>query len=189
MRCDVLLNCSQQGNNLKRIINGLKILILFAVSNLFLAFPLSLFAGQFKVVQVYDGDTVIAAENGNEITIRLVGIDAPEISREKHLPGQPFCIKSKEYLSSLVLNKVVDIKFYGKDASGRPLGEIFVENKNINIEMVAAGLAEVYRGKPAQNLKISKYREAQKKAKEAVKGIWVLRNQYFSPWDWREMYD
>ena len=189
MRCDVLLDCAQQGKNLKRVINGLRFLILFTVPNLFLAFPLSLFAGQFKVIQVYDGDTVIAEENGNEITIRLVGIDAPEISRKKHLPGQPFCVKAREYLSSLVLNKVVDSKFYGRDALERTLGEIFVESKNINIEMVAAGLAEVYRGKQAQNLKISKYRDAQIKAKKAVKGIWELRDQYFSPWDWREMHD
>ena len=189
MRCNVALDCSQKCKNFKRAINGLRFLILFAVSNLFLAFPLSLFAGQFKVIQVYDGDTVIATENGKDITIRLVGIDAPEISRKKHLPGQPFCVKAREYLSSLVLNKLAKIKFYGKDASGRLLGEIFAENKNINIEMVSAGLAEVYRGTPAQNLEIGKYRDAQKKAKEAVKGMWELRDQYFSPWNWREMHN
>ena len=26
-------------------------------------------------------------------------------------------------------------------------------------------------------------------AKKAVKGIWELRDQYFSPWDWREIYN
>lgn len=97
-------------------------------------------------------------------------------------------MKAKEYLSTLVLNKVVNIKFYGKDASGKSLGEIFAEKVNINIEMIHAGLAEVYKGMPAKNLEITTYRDAEKKAKEAVKGIWELRDQYFSPWDWREMH-
>jgi endonuclease YncB( thermonuclease family) len=118
----------------------------------------------------------------------LVGIDAPEISHKQRLPGQPFCLKAKEYLSTLVLDKGVRIKFYGKDTSGKSLGEIFAEKLNINIEMLHAGLAEVYRGPPALNLKISTYRDAERKAKESVKGIWELRDQYFSPWDWREMH-
>jgi endonuclease YncB( thermonuclease family) len=138
---------------------------------------------------LFDGDTINVVENDKEITICLVGIDAPELSRIKHVPGQPFCLKAKEYLSALVLNKVVNIKFYGKDESGKSLGEIFVEKVNINIEMLNAGLAEVYRGMPAQNLEIFTYRDAEKKAKEAVKGIWELRDQYFSSWDWREVYN
>jgi endonuclease YncB( thermonuclease family) len=84
---------------------------------------------------------------------------------------------------------VVNIKFYGKDGSGKSLGEIFAEKVNINIEIINAGLAEVYRGVPAHNLKIDTYREAERMAKEAVKGIWELRDQYFSPWDWREIYN
>lgn len=173
---------------MKSAFNSFSVLISLAVFNVFLALPFSSFGGQFKVVRVYDGDTIKVIENGKEITIRLIGIDAPEISKKKHVPGQPFCLKAKEYLSNLVLNKAVNIKMYGKDESGKSLGEIFAEKMNINIEMINAGLAEVYRGMPAHNLKINTYREAERKAKEAVKGIWELRDQYFSPWDWREMY-
>jgi endonuclease YncB( thermonuclease family) len=173
---------------LKSAFNSLSVFISLAVFNIFLALPFSSFGGEFKVVRVYDGDTIKAIENGKEVTIRLVGIDAPEISTKKHLPGQPFCLEAKEYLSALVLNKVVNIKFYGKNKSGKSLGEIFAEKVNINIEMINAGLAEVYRGVPAQNLEIASYRDAERKAKEAVKGIWELRDQYFSPWDWKEMH-
>ena len=173
---------------MKSVFNFSGFFISLAVFNIFLALPLSAFADQFRVVQVYDGDTIKVIEKGKEFTIRLVGIDAPEISKKKHLPGQPFCLKAKEHLSTLVLNKVVNIKFYGKDASGKSLGEIFAEKVNINIEMIHAGLAEVYKGMPAKNLEITTYRDAEKKAKEAVKGIWELRDQYFSPWDWREMH-
>lgn len=175
--------------HLKGVSNISKFLISLAVFNILIFIPLLTFADQFKVVSVYDGDTIKAIKDENEITIRLVGIDAPEISHKKHIPGQPFCMKSKEYLSSLVLNKVVHIKFYGEDETGKSLGEIFADKVNINIEMINAGLAEVYRGPPAKDLKMSFYRDAERKAKEDVKGIWELRDQYFSPWDWREMYN
>ena len=173
---------------MKSVSNIASFFFYIAVLNILFTFSLSSFAGQFKVIGVYDGDTISVIENGKEITIRLVGIDAPEISHKQDLPGQPFCLKAKEYLSSLVLDQTVRIKFYGKDASGKSMGEIFAEKVNINIEMLHAGLAEVYRGTPASNLEISTYRDAERKAKEAVRGIWELRDQYFSPWDWREMH-
>ena len=95
----VLLN-----HNLKIIL----ILILMPV-------PIALYADQFRVTRVYDGETITAVENGKEIEIRLVGIDAPELSKMKHLPGQPFSMKAKEHLASFVLNNAVTIKSYGND--------------------------------------------------------------------------
>ena len=90
--------------------------------------------------------------NGTALTIRLVGIDAPETSKKKHEQGQPYSRKSAKYLASLVLNKTVDIKSYGKDGYGRTLGVLFVDGMNLNLKMVKAGLAEVYRGPPAKGL-------------------------------------
>jgi endonuclease YncB( thermonuclease family) len=153
-----------------------------------LVFPYFSFADQYKCSRVVDGDTIQVDNNGNQLIIRLVGIDAPELPKKKNLPGQPFCVKAKEYLVNLILNKVVDIKFYGKNQNGRLLGEVFVDEININLEMIYAGLAEVYRGKPARNLDIAIYRNAERKAKGSMQGMWVLRDQYFSPWDWREIY-
>jgi endonuclease YncB( thermonuclease family) len=52
--------------------------------------PAELLASQFKITRLYDGDSVEAEGHDFEINVRLVGIDAPEASREKHEPGQPF---------------------------------------------------------------------------------------------------
>ena len=56
-----------------------------------------------------DGDTIKIQNKVTIITITHVGIDAPETSKKKGQPGQPFSKKSKKYLASLALNKVVDI--------------------------------------------------------------------------------
>jgi endonuclease YncB( thermonuclease family) len=42
--------------------------------------------------------------DGPKITIRFVGIDAPETSKKMHESGQPFSRKSTMHLASLMLN-------------------------------------------------------------------------------------
>jgi len=52
--------------------------IIIHVCATFLLFYSSVsFAGQFKVVRVYDGDTIKAVGHDIEIKVRLVGIDSP----------------------------------------------------------------------------------------------------------------
>jgi len=151
------------------------LLITFAVS----------FADQFKCTRVTDGDTINVIRNGQKEIIRLVGIDAPEKSKKKHEPGQPFSQKSTKYLAGLVLNKSVDVKSYGTDRYGRTLGVVFVDDKNVNLEMIKAGLAEVYRGPPAKGLDLDPYWKAEKEAREAGREMWSLGDKYISPREWR----
>ena len=145
-------------------------------------------AGQFSVTRVTDGDTVKVAGNDDKMIIRLVGIDAPETSKKKNQPGQPFSQKSTKYLASLVLNKSVEVKSYGTDRYGRTLGVVFVSGKNVNLEMVKAGLAEVYRGKPAGGLNLEPYWKAEAEAKKTSIGMWSLGDKYISPKKWRRMH-
>jgi endonuclease YncB( thermonuclease family) len=72
-----------------------------------------LLAGQYQGTHVIDGFTIKMDDGTKKIPIRLVGIDAPETPKIKNQTGQPFNQRSKKHLSSLVLNKVVDIKSYG----------------------------------------------------------------------------
>jgi micrococcal nuclease len=145
-------------------------------------------AGQFRVTRVTDGDTIKIIGNDVKMTIRLVGIDAPETSRKKNQPGQPFSRKSTNYLASLVLNKSVEVKSYGTDRYDRTLGVVFVEGINANLEMVKAGLSEVYRGRPAKGLDLELYWNAEAEAKKAGIGMWSLGDKYISPKDWRRIH-
>jgi micrococcal nuclease len=145
-------------------------------------------AGQFRVTRVTDGDTIKITGTDVKITIRLVGIDAPETSKKKNQPGQPFSRKSTNYLASLVLNKSVEVKSYGTDRYGRTLGVVFVGDKNVNLEMVKVGLAEVYRGRPANGLDLKPYWDAEAGAKKAGIGVWSLGDKYISPKEWRRIH-
>ncbi len=86
-----------------------------------------------------------------------------------------------------MLNNSVDVKGYGTDRYHRILGVVFVNGHNVNIEMIKAGLAEVYRGKPAKNLVLDPYWNAEMEAKKAKRGMWALGDKYISPKEWRKM--
>jgi len=120
--------------------------------------------------------------------VRLAGIDTPETSKSKRDPGQPFSQHAKKYLAGLILNKAVEIKYYGLDRYHRVLGVIFIEGKNINLDMVRAGLAEVYRGKPPKGFDSTPYLQVETEAREAKSGMWSLGDKYISPREWRKMH-
>ena len=135
-----------------------------------LVLPTFSWAGQFKVVRVYDGDTLQAIGHGIEIMVRLVGIDAPERSTGKQKSEQPYSQHAIEHLSTLVLGEIVEIKGYGLDSFNQILGVVQVNGKNVNLEMLKEGLAEVYRGKLPEILIIKPYKQVEEEAKKAGLG-------------------
>lgn len=142
-------------------------------------------AVQFKVTRVLDGDTIKVSSASGEMTIRLVGIDPPEVSHKKREPGQPFSQQATKHLAGLLLNRTVDIKEYGHDRFGRILGVVSLGGKNINTEMLEAGFAEVYRGDPAPGQDLGPYWKAEGKARATKTGMWVQGLEYVSPREWR----
>jgi endonuclease YncB( thermonuclease family) len=127
------------------------------------------------VVSVHDGDTLKLSDGR---TVRLKGIDAPEIS-------QPYGIESRNLLTMLTRKKKIRIAFHGKDRYGRTLGEIFVGKRSVNHSMVSRGAAWWFRSfAPADN----KLRRLEEDARKHKVGLWRSPN-VVSPWDWRKAND
>ena len=121
-----------------------------------------------KRVYAIDGDSIkLGAQN-----VRLAHIDAPEYyqtCRREDKSSYNCGIKAKEKLESLMKLGELDCKTIGKDIYNRDMCECFVENININLEMVKSGWAVVYRSDEKM------YLEAQKEAKQARFGVWQGR--------------
>ena len=147
-----------------------------------------------RVVRVADGDTitVLAAPGGTcsvassnrrrdgvlvggiqrsdsapavEHKIRLHGIDAPE-------RGQAFGNAAKNHLSSLVVGRNVRVKWKSRDEYGRILGVVYLNDRDVNLEMLKAGFAWHYKrfdSTPA-------YARAESEARTAKKGLWADKN-------------
>jgi micrococcal nuclease len=101
------------------------------------------------VSSIYDGDTIrVSLDLGFDTWIhnqalRLSGIDAPEISGVERHQG----LVSRDWLrEKLPIGTAVVVKTYKdkKEKYGRYLADIYIDNTNINVEMISLGLAEKY---------------------------------------------
>ena len=127
-----------------------------------------------KVTKVFDGDTInIVDENNTEYRVRFQAVDAPE-----HY--QDFGDASRKHLHSLIFGKTVQVKVDKIDHHDRVVGRIWLGNRDIEQEMLEAGLVWHY----VKFNKEAKLAEAQKKAQEAKLGIWSKPNPT-PPWEWR----
>lgn len=127
-----------------------------------------------KVVRVADGDTFTMLVAKREIKIRLHGIDCPE-------KAQDFGNVAKTFLSDMVAGKVVRVEKMDTDRYGRTIGMVFIGEKNVNEELLRAGLAWHYKYYD-KNTEWSLLEEAARKKK---KGLWIDSNA-MAPWEWRK---
>ena len=89
----------------------------------------------FRVDRVIDGDTIVGKldkgrKNYDEdVVIRLLGIQAPEISKAKTLEEKEAGLAAKAFLEELILGKTVIIRTHkdkDDDSFGRMLGEVYL---------------------------------------------------------------
>jgi len=91
-----------------------------------------------RVIEVYDGDTVIVRLNKRRYKIRIDGIDAPELE-------QAFGGESKQYLTNLLLDKMIYGVCKGTDKYARNICTFQVAGGDIvRNEIVKAGMAWHY---------------------------------------------
>jgi endonuclease YncB( thermonuclease family) len=126
-----------------------------------------------EVVSVTDGDTIKVLQGKRQYKIRLNGIDAPE---QKQAFGQ----KSKEYLASLVFRKKVEVIVRDTDRYGRFVGDVLVDGKSVNAELVAVGLAWHY----AAYSKDASLASLEKAARAGRLGLWADPSP-IPPWEFR----
>ena len=127
-----------------------------------------------RVVGVHDGDTITVLEGKTQYKIRLDGIDAPELS-------QAFGRVSKDFASAFAFGKTAMVRINGVDRYGRHLGEVFVEGKSLNKEIVKAGLAWHYK----QYSKDRELSALEDSARARRAGLWRDAKPV-PPWEYRK---
>jgi micrococcal nuclease len=142
-------------------------------------------------LDVQDADTISIRRRGNidsplsdfmgtgrqgSMSIRLAGIDAPETAHENR-KAQPYAEKAKAIATDLI-NKAKDIRLITRPDDttyGRQVGMIYVDGKNLNLELIKRGAAAYlpYKSKgkpPIYNQKA--FEDAQEHAQESKRGMW-----------------
>lgn len=127
------------------------------------------------VFGVTDGDTIkVRCGEGEQATIRLAGIDAPE-------KRQPFGQRSKHALSDLCYRQQATITPKTKDRYGRTVADVECRGKDAGAEQVKTGMAWVY---PRYSKGYEAMYSLQDAAKAARLGLWA-DNTPEPPWEWR----
>ncbi len=127
------------------------------------------------VVSVADGDTMtILTDSEERIKVRLYGIDAPE-------KGQDFSNKARPYLNDLCYGKTVKVEKKGIDQYDRTLGIVYLDELNLNQEMVKEGLAWYYN----HYVEDPVLEGLEKTARQQKLNIWSLKNPT-PPYEYRK---
>ena len=103
-----------------------------------------------KVNRVVDGDTVDALvdlgfDTWKKVRIRMMGLNAPE-SRTRDLEEKKKGLAAKDRLKELLNKEAFVLQSHGVGKYGRCLGELFVDEININKQLIKEGHAVEYHG-------------------------------------------
>ncbi len=129
-----------------------------------------------RAVRCGDGDSfdlLIGGHSNQKRTVRLHGVDAPELHQERGKEAQ-------RALEALVKNKDVKLLVLERDRHGRLVAVAHTGETHVNLALVARGWAWHYRRHNQSEILF----EAEELAKENELGIWQDENPEM-PWRWR----
>jgi micrococcal nuclease len=130
--------------------------------------------GQFRVTNIHEGDTCdVVGSDGIQFTIRLAGIDAPELA-------QDYGHTAKDTLLALIGTQTVSLSEIGKDKYGRHLAQVYCDKTWVNKEMLLRGAAWAY----LAGSHFDEFKNAQTTAKNKRLGLWSS-NDPRPPWEAR----
>ena len=129
----------------------------------------------YRVEKVHDGDTFVLDNDCSGVTIRLIGVNAPE-SRNyfDNIKEEPFGKEASTYLSKLLIGQQVRVEYDVDKVDGfkRTLAYCFLEDGTfINKRIVQDGFAQIATYPP--NVKyVDVFKEAQRQARNEQRGMW-----------------
>lgn len=140
----------------------------------------------YVVQYVIDGDTFIINKDGQEVKVRLIGVDTPEsVAKQEYLDntGKENTQEGKiasDYVKDLITDKTVYLEYdIGKeDIYGRTLAYVYLDpEKTLMLQelLLQKGLAKTMTIMP--NIKYSiRFANLEKEAKDNDVGFWINGN-------------
>lgn len=132
--------------------------------------------GPYPVVSVVDGDTLRVNRDGQEIKVRLIGINTPETvapDRPVECYGPEASARAKQLASSTKVYLEYDPATGDTDKYGRTLAYVWLTpDTMMNEMMVGEGYAYEYTYDKAYRYQ-SEFKAAEAKARSADLGLWA----------------
>jgi len=157
-----------------RYYNLLKVISLLSTL-LFIIIPTLTIAGQYRVVKVVDGDTIAIRYNGKYEKIPLLCVDTPESVHPDKKQNIPMGKVAARYTQKKLIGKSVNLEFELKRLRrnyGRLLAYVFVDGKNLNLDLVRQGFSSYYTKYGKSEKCVAEFRAAEKQARKDKLNIW-----------------
>ncbi len=131
----------------------------------------------FKVEEIVDGDTIKVSKDGENFTVRLLGIDTPE-TKHPSKPVECFGLEASTRLRELVADEQVlledDVTQANEDKYGRLLRYVYLSDETfVNQLLIEEGFAFEYTFASQPYFYQSDFIEAQKMAQQDKRGLWA----------------
>ena len=142
-------------------------------------FLLPAFAWQGTVISVHDGDSMrIQRTDGAVVTIRVYGIDCPELR-------QAFGQRAKSFTIAAAAGKMVSVDVVQKDRYGRSVALVTLPDGQILSRiLLREGAAWVYT-KYCKRPECAAWSDDEAAARDSGYGLWA-EDRPVPPWEWRK---
>lgn len=128
-----------------------------------------------RVTWVVDGDTLKVERKGEQLVIRLAGIDCPE-------QDQPYGRQAKQWAIRNFKNRTVKVHPHERDDYGRLVAFVKVENgQDLSEQLLKEGLAWWYRRHFPDDQRLE---SLESEAKAAKRGLWSDPDAV-APWEFK----
>ena len=130
-------------------------------------------AGGVVVTRVVDGDTAHVEIDGRDVTVRFIGIDAPE-SVAPDQPVECFGPEASSYTEDRLEGERVRLEYdvEREDPFGRTLAYVWLGDELFNETLVREGFALVTTF-PLNVAYVDRFTAAQRDAREHDRGLWA----------------
>ncbi|KAH0538188.1 hypothetical protein FGG08_005204 [Glutinoglossum americanum] len=116
--------------------------------------------------------TVLVPRENAKLTFVLSGIRAPKSARNPSEKGEPFGQEAHDFAIRRCMQRDVEIDVENLDSKGGFIGTLYINRESFAKLLVEEGLASVHAYSAEQSGNSTELFAAEKKAKEAHKGMW-----------------
>jgi micrococcal nuclease len=132
--------------------------------------PDTISEGFYEVQRVIDGDTL---QLTNGARVRLIGADTPETVKP-NTPVEPWGPEATQFTKDFVAGGTVRLQMDRErvDKYDRFLAYVWVAEQMLNEELIRNGLARARTGYAFSDAMKTRFRRAEKEARDAGRGVW-----------------
>lgn len=127
----------------------------------------------YAVIRAIDGDTLLVSAAGQEVSVRLIGVDAPESVHPEPDQNTPEGEFASQWMKAFISGKTVSLEYDEElfDRYGRTLAYVYVDGVLLEDHLLRAGMARTLTMEPNTRYQ-HHFEQIEKEAKNNGAGFW-----------------